>query len=67
MELTPAQKHLIHGLKLFGLSLEDTIGIMLAMDTPEKRDELMRWMVENTKATPSQVVEKTMDIASGRN
>ncbi len=62
MELTPAQKHLIRGLKVMGVQENDVIGIMLLMDTPKKRDDLMRWMAENRTATPSDIIGKAMDI-----
>ncbi len=63
MELTPAQKHLICWLKVMGMNEDDVIGIMLLMDTPKKRDDLMRWMAENRTATPSDIIRKAMDIA----
>ena len=66
MELSPAQKHLIHGLKLFGLTEDETVGIVLAMKTPKQQDELMMWMVDNLKATPSEIIGKTMDIVARR-
>ena len=67
MELTPAQKHLIHWLKVMGVQEDEVIGIMLLMDTPEKRDNLMGWMSKNLKATPSEIIGTAMDIAAGRN
>ena len=66
MSLTPAQKHLIHGLKLFGVAKDDMIGIMLALDTPEKRDKMMLWMMDNPKATTSDLLGITMDIFAGK-
>ena len=62
MALTPAQKHLIHGLKMFGMAEDETVGIMLALDTPEKRDKLMVWMAQHREATPSDIIGKTIDI-----
>ena len=62
MELTPAQKHLIRGLKVMGVQEDDMVGIMLLMDTPKKRDTLMCWMAENQTATPSDIIGKSMDI-----
>ena len=63
MELTPAQKHLIRWLKVIGAEEDEVIGIMLLMDTPEKRDRLMSWMAENLEITVSDVIEKSLDIA----
>ena len=64
MELTPAQKHLIKWLKVMKCSEDETIGIMLLMDTPKKRDDLMRWLAKNQKATPSEILGITLDIAA---
>lgn len=66
MELTRAQKHLLHGLKLFGLTIDEAIGVMLAFETPEQEDKLMFWMAENKTATPSDIIGKTMDIVHMR-
>ena len=62
MELTPAQKHLIRWLKVMGMAEDETVGIMLALDTPEKRDKLMMWMAQHREATPSDIIGKTIDI-----
>ena len=61
-KLTRAQKHLLHGLKLFGLTIDEAVGVMLALETPEQEDKLMFWMAENKTATPSDIIGKTMDI-----
>ena len=62
MELTPAQKHLIQWLKVMGMAEDETVGITLALDTPEKRDKLMMWMAQHREATPSDIIGKTIDI-----
>ena len=62
MDLTPAQRHLIRGLKIFGCTEEETIGIVLYADTPEKQDELMMYMAENQTATPQDILEKLEQI-----
>ena len=63
MELTPAQKYLIKWLKVMKCSEDETIGIMLLMDTPKKRDDLMQWLTKNQKATPSEILGISLDIA----
>ena len=67
MELTPAEKHLIKWLKIMKCSEDEAVGIMLVLDTPEKRDTMMMWMAEHLEATPSDLIGKTLDIAVGRN
>ena len=66
MALTPAEKHLIRWLKVMGVTEEEVIGIMLFLDTPEKRDKMMAWMAENPKVTPSDLLGITMDIIAGK-
>ena len=63
MELTPAQKYLIKWLKVMKCSEDETIGIMILMDTPKKRDDLMQWLTKNQKATPSEILGISLDIA----
>lgn len=66
MELTDAEKLLIHGLKLYGMELEDALGIMLLLNTEQMQYEMMLWMVENRGATSSDLIGKAMDIAATR-
>ena len=61
--LTPAQQHLIRGLKIMGVEQDEMVGIMLLMDTPKKRDKLMMWMSKNEGATPSDILGKAMEIS----
>ena len=63
MELTPAQKYLIKWLKVMKCSEDETIGIMLLMDTPKKQDDLMQWLAKNQKATPSEILGIALEIA----
>lgn len=67
MELTEAEKLLIHGLKLYGVELEDALGIMLLLNTEQMQDEMMLWMTENRQATTSNLIGKAMDIAATKN
>lgn len=67
MKLTPAEKHLIKWLKIMKCSEDETVGIMLLLNTPEKRDKMMQWMAKNTKATPSELLGTTMDILRMKN
>lgn len=60
MELTPAQKHLIRWLKVMDVG-ENMICLMLLMDKPRKRDQLMCWKTENQVATPSNIMRKALE------
>lgn len=66
-KLTQTEKHLINGLKAFGMDMDETIGIMVALDTPEKQNKMLEWMLNHLKATPSEVIGITMDIAATKN
>lgn len=61
-DLTKEQKLLIRGLKIFKMTLEETIAIVLALETREQQIELMQWMTEHREATSSDIIGKTMDI-----
>ena len=61
-ELTNAQKHLIHWLKIIGMSEDETVGIMVAMKTPRQRDLLMSWMADHREATKSDIIGRVMYI-----
>ena len=40
--------------------IEEAFGVMVAMDTPEKQDQLMSWMAEKPAVTPQEILEKVM-------
>ena len=67
MLLTPAQKHLVRWLKIMKCSEDETVGIMLLLDTPEYRDKMMQWMMDNPEATPSDLIGKALDITQKKN
>lgn len=62
MELTESQKFLINGLDLFGVEMDEMLGIVLVLKSEAQQWELMEWMADNQTATPSDIVGKTMDI-----
>ena len=66
MELTQAQKDLVHGLKLFGCSLLETMIIAMEMWHPDDLQQMLDYMVNHLEATPEQLYEVCMDIASKR-
>ncbi len=61
MELSPAQKHLINGLHLFGVERDAIVGIAMMLNTPEMLDEMMEWMAEHIEAGTHQRL-KTEDF-----
>ena len=65
--LTPAQKHLIKWLKLMKCSEDETVGIMMLLDTPEYRDKMMAWMSKHPEATPSDLIGQALAITRKKN
>lgn len=62
MKPVPVYKVLIHALKRYGISEEEMIGIMLALDTPTKQFILLKWMAQHKDAISSDIIGKTMEI-----
>ena len=67
MALTPVEKLLVRGLKIFGASEDETVSIGLLLETEEQQFEMMYWMADNPEATPSDLIGKALDITAGKN
>ena len=63
MSLTPAQKHLITGLILFGIEKDAILGIVSALPEPEQQDAMMEWMCDHWGASTAEVLKKTSELA----
>ena len=62
MELSPEMKFLIAGLKLSGLSIEETQGVcLLLLGHPEEIDELTLFIAEN-KPTGQEILRKALEL-----
>ena len=66
MSLTQAQKDLVHGLKLFGCSLLETMIITMELWHPDELQEMLNYMVGHLDATPEQLYNVCFQITSGR-
>lgn len=66
MTLTPAEKHLIKWLKLMKCSEDETVGIMLLLNTPAYLDEMMQWMTKHPEATPSDLIGNALTITANK-
>ncbi len=64
MGLSPLQKHLIVGLRIFNVEMDAIIGIVSALDTPEKQKRMMEWMSEHEGATTAEILKKTAEIVN---
>ena len=64
MELTMAQKHLIAGLRLFGVEKDAIVGILSALPQPKQQDEMMEWMCEHEGASTAEILKKVAEIYS---
>ena len=63
MALTWLQKHLIDGLRIFGVEKDAIVGIVLALPEPEQLEAMMEWMCEHEGATTAQILKKTAEIS----
>lgn len=63
MELTNIQKHLIVGLRIFGVEKDAIVGIVSAMETEEQQCALMEWMAENERAKTPEILKKVAEIS----
>ena len=64
--LTQAQKDLVHGLKLFGCSLLETMVIAMEMWHPDDLQEMLAYMVDHLDSTPEELYEICLKITSTR-
>ena len=67
MALSEAQKHLIHGLMLFGVEKDAIVGIVSAVKTPEHLDAMIEWMCENLEASVPEILRKTAELTNRPN
>ena len=61
--LTQAQQHLIRWLKVMKVEKDEMIGIMSLLKTPAQRDEMMKWLTHNQKATPTEILKKAIEFS----
>lgn len=66
MELTQAQKDLVHGLKLFGCGLLQTIVMGAKLWHPDDLQEMLDYMVDHLDSTPEELYEICLKITSTR-
>ena len=64
MELSEAQKHLILGLRIFGVEKDAIYGIVSALSEPEQQDEMMEWMCDHRNATTAQILKEVANIVN---
>ena len=62
MALTQTEKHLITGLKLFGLEEEDQEAIFLVLQKEEQQTALMEYMSKHLNADGSELLRETLRI-----
>lgn len=63
MELTNIQKHLIVGLRIFGVEKDAIVGIVSAMETEKQQCSLMEWMSEKEGAKTPEILIKVAEIS----
>ena len=64
MALTDAQKHLIIGLRIFGVEKDAIYGIVEALPEHAQQDALMEWMCDHREATTSDILKQVAEIVN---
>ena len=60
--LTKGEEILVRCLKAIGMSEDDTVGVILALETPEQQDMLADFLWNNRDATNQDVLKETIRI-----
>lgn len=63
MGLSMAQKHLITGLRIFGVEKDAIVGIVSMLPNPAQLDAMMEWMCQNEGAKATEVMKKATELA----
>ena len=65
MHLTHTEELLIDGLKLFGVNGETIIGIMMFLNTEELQNQMIDYLMDNSKATEQDILLEMKRICRG--
>ena len=60
--LSSSEKILIRWLKAIGMSEDEVIGTITALDTPEKQDMLAEFLTANRDATAQEALKEVMRV-----
>ena len=66
MELSQAQKDLIHGLKIFGCDITQVTATMAQLWHPDDTTEMLLYMVNNIVSTPEELWKVSSEISAKR-
>ena len=66
MQLTQAQKDLVHCLKAFGCSIEQVLATAAQLWHPDDTIEMLLYMVDHTTATPEELYKVSSRISAKR-
>ena len=64
MKLNLAQKEIISLMRSREEALEDTVGIMLLLQEPRQQVAMLSWLVQNPKATTSDIIGKALALTA---
>lgn len=62
MSFTQTEKHLVIGLKLFGLTEENQRAIFLALQTEEQQRAMVDYLMEHLNADEQDILKETVRI-----
>lgn len=66
-EFTPCQLELCEDLRDMGIEEETAVLILSAMDTDEKADEYLDWLIENqNEITEGKLLKKVVEMETGK-
>ena len=60
--VTKCEEILIHWLRAIGVSEENAVNVMLALETPEQQDMLAEFMTDNKGATEQDILKEAIRI-----
>ena len=62
MELSKTQKQLLSGLKVFGMTEEETTAVMLTLRTEKQMNMMINYMLSNQQATTEELLDNVLEI-----
>lgn len=61
-ELKQVGELLIHLLVNRGATEDETVGIMMTLQSPQEQWALVKWMASNREATMQEIIKKSLDF-----
>lgn len=62
--LTRTQRRLVEELRDRGVPIDSTEIVIVALDTPETRAQMLDWVLANPEAETSDILQKVVDLTA---